>query len=151
MTSAGRSSTTSAVVDPKPSARRCSSSTVTRSTRSGAPRRSPPDCRGTLPARLFFSEADHNNRVEGEFVYDIKKMVRQGDSKFLLDTHSQAEELYDLKQDAGERQDLAAKDPARAAALRAELERYLESAVVSEAIPPPTEEEKKRLESLGYN
>ena len=106
---------------------------------------------GTLPARLFFSEADHNNRVEGEFVYDIKKMVRQGDTKFLLDTHSLAVELYDLQQDAGERQDLAAKDPARAAALRAELERFLESAVVSEAIPPPTEEEQKKLEALGYN
>jgi len=106
---------------------------------------------GTLPARLFFSEADHNNRVDGEFVYDIKKMVRQGDTKFLLDTHSQATELYDLARDAHESVDLAPQDPARAAALRAELARYLESAVVGEAIPPPSEEEKKKLEALGYN
>ena len=49
-TSAGRSSTTSGAAAPKPPARRCSSSTVTRSARSGAPRRSPPGCRGTPPA-----------------------------------------------------------------------------------------------------
>ena len=51
MTSAGRSSTTSQAVDLKPPARRCSSSTVTRSTRSGAPRRWPPGCPGTLSVR----------------------------------------------------------------------------------------------------
>src|SRR5574337_962659 len=50
MTSAGRSSTTSEAAAPKPPVRRCSSSTVTRLTRLGAPPRSPPDCRGTLPA-----------------------------------------------------------------------------------------------------
>ena len=49
-TSAGRSSITSNTAAPKPSARRCSSSTATRSTRSGALRRSPPGCRGTPPA-----------------------------------------------------------------------------------------------------
>ena len=36
---------------PGPPARRCSSSIVTRSTRSGAPRRSLPGCRGMLPGR----------------------------------------------------------------------------------------------------
>ncbi len=105
---------------------------------------------GTLPERLLFAEADHNNRVEDEWVYDIKKMVRQGHEKFLLDTHSGRFELFDLAQDGGEQRDVAGAQTERVQALRAALERFLESSVKGEAIPPPTEEERKRLEALGY-
>jgi arylsulfatase A-like enzyme len=105
---------------------------------------------GSLPPRLFFSEADHNNRVDGKDVYDIKKMVRRGSEKLLLDTHTSAIELYDLASDGAEKHDRAALDPARAQSLRAELEQFLKGAVEGEAIPPQSEEERRRLEALGY-
>jgi arylsulfatase A-like enzyme len=106
---------------------------------------------GTLPERDLFAEADHNNRVDDEFVYDIKKMVRRGQEKFLLDTHSGRFELYDLAKDGGEHRDVAGTEPERVEALRAVLERFRAGAVAGEAIPPPTEEERKKLEALGYN
>src|SRR5258707_1111512 len=49
MTTAGRSSTPSGTAAPQPPARRCSSSTLTRSTRSAGPRRSPAAFRATRP------------------------------------------------------------------------------------------------------
>jgi len=105
---------------------------------------------GTLPARTFFAEADHNNRIAGKTVSDIKKMVRQGEAKLLYDTHTQKAELYDLAADPDERTDLAATAPERAAALRAELERYLAGAIQAQAIAAPTEEEQRKLDALGY-
>jgi integrase len=54
-TSAGRSSITSEAAVPRRPARRCSSSTATPSTRSGALRRSPPGCRATPPAPVSTS------------------------------------------------------------------------------------------------
>ncbi|HEX6882317.1 MAG TPA: sulfatase, partial [Planctomycetota bacterium] len=106
---------------------------------------------GTLPERLFFAEADHNNRVDGEFVYDIKKMVRRGDDKLLLDTHTGALELYELGADAFEQRDLVGERPELVRELQAALERFRAGAIEGEAVPPPTEEELRRLEALGYN
>jgi arylsulfatase A-like enzyme len=105
---------------------------------------------GALPERTFFAEADHNNQVEGVLVSDIKKMVRQGSTKLLLDTHTGAVELYDIGRDAAELQDLAPGAPERVAELRALLERFLAVEVEAEAVPPPSEEERARLEALGY-
>jgi arylsulfatase A-like enzyme len=105
---------------------------------------------GTLPARTFFAEADHNNRIGREYVTDIKKMVRRGEEKLLFDTHTQACELYDLARDPLEREDRARAEPERVAALRAELERYLAGTRASEAIAPPTEAEQSMLDALGY-
>jgi arylsulfatase A-like enzyme len=105
---------------------------------------------GVLPERTFFAEADHNNQVEGVLVSDIKKMVRQGSTKLLLDTHTGAVELYDIGRDAAELQDLAPGAPERVAELRALLERFLAVEVEAEAVPPPSEEERARLEALGY-
>jgi arylsulfatase A-like enzyme len=105
----------------------------------------------SLPERLFFAEADHNNRVEGEQVYDIKKMVRQGSHKLLKDTHTGRAELYDLGLDALEQRDISGDDPERVRALEQALERFRAGAIEGEAIPPPSEEEQRRLEALGYN
>ena len=105
---------------------------------------------GQLPERLLFSEADHNNKIDGEFVYDIRKMVRGGEEKLLLDTHTGRQELYDLSTDKGERHDLSGAAPDRVRDLRAQLERFLAGAVEGEAIPPQSEEELKVLKALGY-
>jgi arylsulfatase A-like enzyme len=105
---------------------------------------------GELPARTFFAEADHNNKIDGRDVVDIKKMVREGNAKLLYDTHTRRAELYDLAHDPLERTDLAAREPERAGNLRAELERYLSDSITSEAIAPPTAEEQRALDALGY-
>jgi len=105
---------------------------------------------GTLPARLLYSEADHNNKIDGEFVYDIRKMVREGGEKLLFDSYTGREELYDLAKDAAEKQDPSGSAAERVRVLRAALERFLAGAVEGEAIPPPTEEEQRRLDALGY-
>jgi arylsulfatase A-like enzyme len=105
---------------------------------------------GALPERTFFAEADHNNQVDGVLVSDIKKMVRQGSTKLLLDTHTGAVELYDIERDAAELQDLASGAPERVAELRALLEGFLADEVEAEAVPPPSAEERARLEALGY-
>ena len=105
---------------------------------------------GSLPARTFYAEADHNNRIGNKTVSDIKKMVRQGDDKLLFDTHTQKAEFYDLAADPAERDDLAARSPECAAALKAELERYLAGAIQTQAIAAPTEEEQLALDALGY-
>jgi arylsulfatase A-like enzyme len=105
---------------------------------------------GTLSERFLYGEADHNNRVEDEWVYDIKKMVRQGEEKLLLDTHSGRLELYHLGADRGEQVNKADERPERVQALRAALERFMAGKVEGEEIPPPSEEERRRLEALGY-
>ena len=105
---------------------------------------------GTLPERLLYSEADHNNKIDGEFVHDIRRMVRQGNAKLLFDAHTGGAELYDLDQDGREQSNLAGAEPERVAAMKAALERFRAGAVEGEAIPPPSEEERKRLEALGY-
>jgi arylsulfatase A-like enzyme len=124
----------------------------------GVPSRQPrdgidlaPAWRGeVLPARTFFAEADHNNVVGGREVSDVKKMARQGAAKYLLDTHTGATELYDLNQDPRELRDLSFERPGRAAALRAELERFLAGEVAGEPVAPPSEDELRALEALGY-
>lgn len=105
---------------------------------------------GTLPARTFFGEADHNNMVNGKEVSDIKKMVRRGNEKLLYDTHTRESELFDLDGDPLEKNNLAAAQPARATELLAELERYLATSVRGESIAPPTESEQSLLDALGY-
>src|SRR5262249_30988778 len=84
---------------------------------------------GTVPERLLFSEADHNNKIDGEFVYDIRKMVRRGEEKLLLDTHTGKQELYDLTTDKAESRDLAGTQPDQVSDLRAQLERFLAGTV----------------------
>lgn len=63
-------------------------------------------------------------------------------------------ELYDLEADPAELDDLAGRDPARLAAMRATLERMLEALAApaaESAQPAPVDEETRaRLEALGY-
>ena len=105
---------------------------------------------GTLPERLLFGEADHNNVVDGLAVIDVKKMVRRGGTKLLFDVQSRALELYDLARDPLEREDLGRARSADAAALQLELERFLAGAVAGEPVPPLSDEERRLLEALGY-
>jgi arylsulfatase A-like enzyme len=105
---------------------------------------------GAIPERTLFSEADHNNRIDGADVHDILKMARRGSAKFVLDTRRGERELYDLAADPREQRDLSGAADARLAELEAELRRFLEGAVTPEAVPPPTDEEQEKLDALGY-
>ena len=102
------------------------------------------------PERPLFGEADHNNRVEGELVVDIKQMVRRGDDKLCLNRHTQEMELYDLGQDPGEQQNLLQKDPVKAKELRNELEQFRSSARVGAQGKAAEDVDLELLETLGY-
>lgn len=74
---------------------------------------------------------------------------RRGSAKYI---HGPRPELYDLAVDPGERVDLAAAEPARAAALAAELGAFLAEAAAHETAPAPVadDEVRARLLALGY-
>jgi len=105
---------------------------------------------GTLPERLLFAEADHNNKIDGKFEVDTVRMVRRGFEKLHKNRFTEKLELYDIARDPLEQQDLAEAHPDTRAALEAELQRFLAGAVRAEAIAAPSEEEQKRLDALGY-
>jgi len=105
---------------------------------------------GTLPERLFFAEADQNNKLAGQQEVDRKRMVRRGSEKLIEDDVEGRLELYDLSLDPQETTDLSARDPERVRALREELRRFRAGARASESMSGPTEEERRRLDAMGY-
>jgi arylsulfatase A-like enzyme len=83
--------------------------------------------------------------------------LRRGAEKLVLPARDAPAELYDLASDPGERRDLAAEQPERAAALRAELETWVkrlhvEGAQAGTQAVPNREPHPSRgaLEALGY-
>jgi arylsulfatase A-like enzyme len=105
---------------------------------------------GTLPERLLFAEADHNNKIDGKLTVDTLCAVRRGFDKLHFNRYSQQQELYDLAQDPFEQRDLRAQQPELSDQLRRELESFEAGAVAGEAIPAPTAEEQQKLDALGY-
>jgi arylsulfatase A-like enzyme len=103
--------------------------------------------RKPLPKRLLFSEA---SRLGEDGRSGVRRMVRDGNEK-LTTEHSARAELYDLRHDPGEQQDLAQERPGRVAELQAALAEH-----ASERTRPETNEmplsdaEREMLESLGY-
>jgi arylsulfatase A-like enzyme len=76
-----------------------------------------------------------------------------GRFKFIYDVRRASQELYDLARDPRERDDLAQRDPLRAAAFREALYRFmLDTAGGAAAGPgrPPSPEELEQLRALGY-
>lgn len=105
----------------------------------------------TLPPRVLFGEADHNNFVEQKPVIDIKRSARLGRDKLHLDRSSDRVQLFALDGDPFEQADRAAADPERAAFLRQELQRFLDGEQSSLASGHRmSAEEQALLEQLGY-
>lgn len=108
---------------------------------------------GPLPARAAFAEGTNIKAFD-------KRALRTPRMKFVLwevrrdrDSDEKLYELYDLRADPGERNDLFGKFPERAALLRAEVERRARgvSAPRDEEIPAGADAElRKQLEALGY-
>ena len=105
---------------------------------------------GSLPERPFFAEADQNNKLAGQQEVDRKRMIRRGHEKLIEDDVEGRIELYDLALDPHERTDLSARDPERVRALREELRRFRAGSRGSESMNGPTEEERRRLDAMGY-
>jgi arylsulfatase A-like enzyme len=103
-----------------------------------------------LPARLLFAEADQDNRIASGEHNDGKCMVRRDAAKLVVDLRASKVELYDLATDPGEQRDLVTAQPALAESLGAELERFRAGARRSDLIAPPTAEERRKLDAMGY-
>jgi arylsulfatase A-like enzyme len=95
--------------------------------------------------RFVFAEADWQNAQP-----DIKRMVRNARYKLVFDRLSQARLLYDLKEDPGEHRDIAANHRELAEAMMRMLRTFMSGGREGERVGPPSEETRKRLESLGY-
>jgi arylsulfatase A-like enzyme len=78
--------------------------------------------------------------------------LSDGRFKFIDDVRRGAQELYDLAHDPSEREDLAQRDPLRAAAFREALYRFRMDTAGGGAAPgrPPSPEELEQLRALGY-
>jgi hypothetical protein len=77
-------------------------------------------------------------------------MVRRGPLKLVVDRIEPRFELFDLGADPLEQHDLVSARGEEARALGRELKAFLERAVVPERIAPPSTEEQRKLEALGY-
>ena len=79
---------------------------------------------GAMPTpRFLYSEADHNNVVDGVSRSDIMRMVRLEDTKLIYNTVTGEKLLFDLATDPEvNRTDLAASDPERTELLWSRLE-----------------------------
>lgn len=100
---------------------------------------------GEGPARVAFSE-----------VYDFRDIyaLRDGPVKYIRGSHKnnpQAQSLFDLDHDPGERHDIADRESVLAGKMSRELDEFLKT-MQRPNLPPrsPDELTKQRLEALGY-
>ncbi|SPD73135.1 hypothetical protein PITCH_A1700011 [uncultured Desulfobacterium sp.] len=130
-----------------------------------------------MPQRYLFVEADWNNVIsrfmsrdmaqnikregltlrpvtektrEGDVVVDdIKRAVRYGQYKLCYDRLTKQMQLYDLKNDPNERNDISS-DKELSYQLFSRLEEFMKKGKRGKEVAPLSEEEIKRLKSLGY-
>jgi len=104
--------------------------------------------RAVLVQRRFYaSDAERGIRVKGS-----KHGLRRGDWKYIEAKEEDTYELYDLKNDPGEKRNLADSAKQERAALATELSTTLSSTAAA-SVPAPgrvSEEDARRLEALGY-
>ena len=73
----------------------------------------PESVSGIDPARPLIFHYPHQYRVEDQDDIDFMSAIREGDWKLVYRMHTAELELYDLSEDIGERNDLAARYPER--------------------------------------
>jgi arylsulfatase A-like enzyme len=95
---------------------------------------------GPGPDRPLFFHYPHYGNQGGE----PSSMVIDGPDKLILYHEDGRAELYDLRADPGEQTDLAPSRPEQAAALRATLERWLDSVHAAMPTPDPRFDAEKR-------
>lgn len=109
----------------------------------------PPSFAGSSPLnglpRVVYSESFHTH---DSFGWSPLRAVRLDDFKYILAPHP---ELYNLKDDPAEHNNIAAANPAQASALRAQLAKLLARQPQPPAAPTAaTPQTEKLLASLGY-
>jgi arylsulfatase A-like enzyme len=106
---------------------------------------------GSLPERLLFGEADHNNVVDRQEVTDIRHMVREGSLKLHHNTATGQYELYDIDSDAGEQSDRSESRAQDVERLRLALEDFRATAVEPEPVGAEmSAADREKLDALGY-
>jgi arylsulfatase A-like enzyme len=111
--------------------------------------------RSLLPA-LTGAEAEAEVAILSRTVWDRPRYARRDAGyKFVYDTRTGDEELYDLARDPGEETNLVAADPLRAAWSRQALHHWIASAAraaTSGTVAPShlTREQCENLQALGY-
>ena len=98
-----------------------------------------------LERREFTSGRVGDVPVKGELL-----ALRRGRWKYIEAPEEQRYELYDLREDPRERNDLRETQPAIAGQLAAELARWRAATPAAAAAGPVSPEDRKRLEALGY-
>lgn len=71
----------------------------------------PESVSGIDPERAVISHYPHQWRIEGQYDVDFLSAIREGEWKLVYRMHDAALELYNLKEDIGERNDVAAENP----------------------------------------
>jgi len=86
------------------------------------------------------------------------RSVRTEDEKYIICGESQTEELYDLRADPGEKNNIAAQNQPRVEHYRTLLDSFLRAVAAGRTpslpsereVAPLTEEERRQLKALGY-
>ena len=92
-------------------------------------------------------------------VWSRMRSVRTDDEKYITSEKKQMEELYDLRADPGEQNNIAHENTPRLLQHRARLASFFDSVVAGRTPPSPderktpllTEDDKRRMKALGYN
>lgn len=101
---------------------------------------------GSLPERELYWHYPHYGNQGGE----PSSMVRDGDWKLIYYWEDGREELYHLKNDIGEQENLLAKQPDRAAELRGKLQTWLVETGARFPRLDPRFDPTKKLEELEF-
>ena len=81
----------------------------------------PEEVSGINPERAVISHFPHQWRIEDQYDVDFLSAIRCGDWKLVYRMHDFALELYNLKEDLGERHNLASDHPEKVKVLATEL------------------------------
>jgi len=135
----------------------------------------PPDCMSLLPLMGMSKSGEHYTRTV--VVSDLNELnreklaqdpmrawwrmqsVRTGEEKYIKSEKKQVEELFDLREDPGEQNDIAVDNQARLAEYRASLAAFIKSVTAGRSQAPAdawrtpilTEEDRRRLKALAYD
>ncbi len=104
-----------------------------------------------LPSpRFLYSEADHNNVIDGFTHNNIRNTVRLGNHTLHLDKMTGKKELYDLATDPGEHHNIIDQEPELADLMFTRLLDFMNHKGAATEIGPSSAETLELLQKLGY-
>jgi arylsulfatase A-like enzyme len=112
--------------------------------------------RSLLPAMAGEGEGEGEAAILSRTVWDRPRYARRdGELKFIYDTRTGEEELYDVVHDPGETRNLVSSDPLRAAWSREALQHWIATVTRgatagAPSATPMTREQCENLKAMGY-